>query len=111
MILEIRTYAVEDGRLGEFVAALSAALPLLESFGIDVVAAGPSLIADEGQHAFLMRAFPDLETRDLQEGLFYDSAAWREGHQAAVLGPLTGYHTIVLDASRETVAQLRRTQA
>lgn len=108
MILEIRTYAVAAGRLEEFLAAMRATLPLLADFGIDVVAAGPSLVADNGDHAFLMRAFPDRETRDSQEERFYNSSAWHERHRAAVLAALTGYHTVVWEMSAETVDRLRR---
>ena len=86
---------------------MAATLPLRSAFGIDAVAAGGSLESGDGDHAFLMRAFPTLEARTTLEHGFYGSEAWLTEHREAVLGPLLGYHTVVLDVPEATVGHLR----
>lgn len=108
MLLEIRTYKIAPGRLAEFLAAMDLAGPLLAEFGIDVVAAGPSLVPDEGDHAYLMRAFRTAQDRDAAEEAFYSSRAWREGPRAAVLAPIESYHTVVIEAEPAAIDALRR---
>lgn len=108
MILEIRTYKVLPGRLDEFVAAIAAVRPLLAEYGIDVVAAGPSMVADEGDHAYLMRAFVTVEERDRQEQQFYGSDDWRSGPRQSVLDPIDSYHTVILEVDTATIDALRR---
>lgn len=107
MILEIRTYKVLPGRLQEFLGAMAEVRPLLDRYGIDVVAAGPSVVADEGEHAYLIRTFASIEERDRQEQEFYRSDAWRTGPRDAVLAPIDSYHTVVLDVDSGAVAALR----
>lgn len=108
MILEIRTYKVLPGRLDELVSAMAAARPLLDRYGIDVVDTGPSLVADEGEHAYLLRAFRSVEERDRLEEAFYGSDDWRNGPRASVLAPIDSYHTVVLEADAATIESLRR---
>ncbi|GAA4435411.1 hypothetical protein GCM10023148_41880 [Actinokineospora soli] len=108
MLLEIRTYKVKPGRLDEFVAALRGVRPMLAAAGIDVVDLGPSIEHDEGEHAYLLRAFADAEERQAKEDAFYGSAAWREGPRAAVLDPLEGYQTVLLDLPAHVVDGMRR---
>ncbi|MFC7615164.1 hypothetical protein ACFQV2_18260 [Actinokineospora soli] len=55
---------------------------MLAAAGIDVVDLGPSIEHDEGEHAYLLRAFADAEERQAKEDAFYGSAAWREGPRA-----------------------------
>lgn len=107
MILEIRTYQVLPGRLDEFVAAIAAVRPLLAEYGIDVVAAGPSVVADEGDHAYLMRAFASIEERARQEEQFYGSGDWRRGPRQSVLDPIDSYHTVILEVDIAAIDALR----
>lgn len=108
MILEIRTYKILPGRLDEFVGAMDSARGLLDRYRIDVVATGRSLVPDEGDHAYLIRAFHDLEERDRLEAAFYGSDDWCDGPREAVLGPIDSYHTVVIEADAATVDALRR---
>ena len=107
MIVEIRTYRVVPGELDDFVAAMNGVRPMLASYGIDVVAAGPSMTADDGEHAYLIRAFPSLEERERLEETFYGSADWRDGPRASIMDRLQSYHTVVLDLPRAAVEGLR----
>lgn len=50
MIVEIRTYRLKPGTGDEFVRLMrDEAMPLLERFGVRVVACGASLVAEDGQ--------------------------------------------------------------
>ena len=108
MLLEIRTYKVKPGRLDEFVAVMREVRLMLADAGIDVVAVGPSIEHDEGEHAYLLRAFADAEERQAKEDAFYGSAAWREGPRSRVLDPLESYQTVLIDLPAEVVDGMRR---
>ncbi|MGW5667726.1 NIPSNAP family protein [Micromonospora sp. NPDC003776] len=101
MFLEIRTYRLKPGTVDEFVRVLrDDAAPLLGRFGIRVVAAGPSLVREDGhEEAYLIRGFPSLAVRDEQEEAFYGSDAWRDGPRDAILSCIESYHTVVLETS------------
>lgn len=107
MICEIRTYRVSPGVLDDFVAAMREVLPTLSSYGIDVVACDRSLVADEGDHAYLIRAFESLSERDRLEVAFYGSSEWNDGARSRILGMIETYHTVVLDLPEEAVNALR----
>lgn len=110
MILEIRTYRLHAGTREEFLRAMTEeAIPLLAKAGIDVVAAGPSLYAEDGdEEAFLMRAFDSLEQLQQQEDAFYSSAAWLEGPREAIVAPIVQYHSIAVETAAAVVDGLRR---
>ncbi|WP_436493635.1 hypothetical protein [Actinokineospora sp. HUAS TT18] len=108
MILEIRTYKVKPGRLDDLVAVMREVRPMLEAAGIDVVDLGPSLVPDEGDHAYLLRAFESVEARDRLEEAFYSGEAWRDGPRARVLDPIDSYQTVVLDVPEAVVDGLRK---
>ncbi|MEH0841491.1 NIPSNAP family protein [Micromonospora sp. CPCC 205711] len=101
MILEIRTYRLKPRTSDEFVRVMrDEAAPLLGRFGIRVVAAGASLVREDGhEEAYLIRAFSSLAVRDEQEEAFYGSAAWRDGPREAILSRIESYHTVVLETS------------
>jgi NIPSNAP len=99
VIVEIRTYRLKPGTAQEFLRVVrEEALPLLEKFGLRVLAAGISLA--EGDDAYLIRAFPSLEEREEQENAFYGSEAWRDGPRAAVMACIDNYHTVVLEVAQ-----------
>lgn len=108
VIVEIRTYRLKPGTADEFVRLMrEKSLPLLETAGIRVVAAGRSLVAEDGhEEAYLIRAFPSLAHREEQEVAFYGSRAWREGPRDAVLACIESYHTIVLEVADDAVDAL-----
>jgi NIPSNAP len=110
VILEIRTYRLRPGSRRDFVEVMRAdALPLLARQGVDVVAAGASLVDEDGyEEAYLIRAFPSLAERDRQEEAFYGSKGWRGGPREAIVSRIESYHTIVVETSAEAVEALRR---
>lgn len=108
MILEIRTYRLKPGTAEEFVRLMrEESLPLLAKAGIRVVAAGRSLVTEDGHdEAYLIRAFPSLAEREGQEAAFYGGSAWRDGPREAVLACIESYHTIVLEVAADAVDAL-----
>jgi len=99
MIIEIRTYRLHPGTGADFVRVMrEEALPMLASAGIRVLAAGESLVAEDGhEEAYLIRAFDSLRDRDQQETAFYDSDAWRKGPRQAIVSRIEQYHTIAME--------------
>ncbi|WP_243794719.1 hypothetical protein [Saccharopolyspora gloriosae] len=110
MIIEIRTYRLEPGTGESFARLLrEESVPMLRRFGIRVLDHGNSLVAEDGhEEAYLVRAFPDLETRAAQEETFYGSAAWKSGPREAIVSRISSYHTIVLETSEQAAASLDR---
>jgi hypothetical protein len=100
MIIEIRTYRLRPGTAAEFVGIMrDVSVPMLESAGIRVLAAGRSLVAEDGhEEAYLIRAFDSLAQRERQEAQFYGSDAWRTGPREAIVSRIAQYHTIVIEA-------------
>lgn len=109
MILEIRTYRLRPGTRAEFLRVMrEEGLPLLEKFGLDAVAWGPSVVNEDGhEEAFIMRAFASTEERDEQEEAFYGSPDWHDGPRLGIVTPIVSYHTIVIETSAEAVEALR----
>jgi len=99
MIIEIRTYRLHPGTGAEFVRVMrEESLPLLESAGVRVLAAGASLVAEDGhEEAYLVRAFDSLADRERQEDEFYGSDVWRHGPREAIVSRIEQYHTITLE--------------
>lgn len=98
MVLEIRTYRLSPGASAEFVRAMrDEAVPLMTSFGMDVVSYGTSLVAEDGhEEAYLVRRFPSLAARVDQEEAFYGSRAWHSGPRVAIVSRIESYHTVVV---------------
>ncbi|HEY9484011.1 MAG TPA: NIPSNAP family protein [Micromonosporaceae bacterium] len=110
MILEIRTYRCSPGRRGEFLNVMRhRSIPLLATYGIQVVDFGPPLVDEQPwEEAYLMRAFASLAERDRQEETFYGGDDWRGGLRESVMSCIESYHTVVLDVADEVVAALTR---
>lgn len=100
-VLEIRTYRIREGRRDEFGRRMSAAVPMLERYGIHVVGHGPSL-ADE-EHYVLLRSFASLAEREQQEQRFYDGDEWRSGPREGIMELIGTYHTVVLRSTPEAM--------
>lgn len=110
MILEIRTYRCKSGRRGDFLTVMRhRSIPLLVTYGIQVVDFGPPLVDEQPwEEAYLMRAFPSLAERDRLEETFYGGDDWRLGLRESVMSCIESYHTVVLDVADEVVVGLTR---
>ena len=103
-VLEIRTYRIRDGKRDEFGRRVSAVLPLLKRYRIDVVGHGPSI--EDAEHYVLLRSFASLDQRDEQERAFYEGDEWRAGPREGILELIETYHTVVLRSTPEAVRAL-----
>ena len=109
-VVEIRTYRLLPGTRDEYDRLFrEEALPLLQRFDVDVVAAGPSI--DDPNGYFLIRSFADLADREQREDRFYSSPEWREGPREAVIEKIEVYTDAVFDLDEATIEGLRRALA
>jgi hypothetical protein len=100
-VLDIRTYKVVAGRRDDFDRIFREhARPMLERHGIDVVAAGPSLLDDDPYT--LIRSFDSLAERDRQLEGFYGSEEWLENYDGPVSALIDAYHVVVVLTPAET---------
>jgi hypothetical protein len=108
--VEFRSYTLKPNARDEFHRLfLEEAMPLLQSFHVDVVAYGPSL-HDENSY-YLMRHFNSLAQREQAENAFYGSDEWRKGPREAVLACIENYTEFVVELDEVTVNGLRRGSA
>jgi ketosteroid isomerase-like protein len=104
-VVEIRSYLLVPGTRERFHRLfVDQSLPLLQRWGIDVVAYGPS-IHDEDSYV-LMRSYTDLREREESEEAFYASKDWRDGPREAVLDCIESYATVVLPFDADKIASL-----
>jgi NIPSNAP protein len=106
-LVEIRAYALKANTVSEFHEMVkTAAIPLLQAFGMDVVAFGPS--AHDENAYFLIRAFDDLAHLQSQQDAFYGSAPWLSGPREAIISRIESYLSTVVWLSPESIDDLRR---
>jgi hypothetical protein len=97
-VLDLRTYALKRGAGEEFARILvDDALPMLERFGIEVVAHGPSL--EDADAYYLMRRFASAAQRNERLDAFYGSEEWRSRHRGRVLDLIDSFHVLLLSAT------------
>jgi hypothetical protein len=103
--LDVRTYKLVPGGSKAFDRILREdALPMLERFGIRVVACGPS--ADAADHYYLIRSFSSPAERSEQLEAFYGSDEWRRNHRDAVMQLIESYHIVVIELTPRVRAAL-----
>lgn len=106
-LVEIRSYRLKPDSLGRFHALFSdEAVPMLRTWGMDVVAFGPS--AHEPDCYFLVRAYDDPADRNARQDAFYGSDAWRKGPREGVVALIDHYLDTVLWLSVDAIEDLRR---
>jgi hypothetical protein len=79
---------------------------MLARYGIAVIGAGPS--AHDSDSFFLMRAFASVGERESSLDSFYGSSEWLTQHEAAVMGMIDAYNTVVLEVDPAAIDALRR---
>jgi hypothetical protein len=96
-IIELRVYTLKPGTREAFRRRFDEEVgPMLQRFGITVIAALPSLHDDRS--FTLIRAFLSLAEREAQLVRFYDSEEWLTRHDEAVMAMIDQYDTCVIDA-------------
>ena len=97
-VIEIRTYTLRAGAGAEFHRlVVEESLPMLERWGVEVVASGPSL--DDEDSYVLIRAYPSLEELRRSQDAFYGSDEWRDGPREAIVSRIEDSQSVVLPAA------------
>lgn len=108
-VVEIKSYRLTPGSRERFHQLLcQQSLPLMQAWGIDVLAFGPSL-HDEHSY-YLIRAFADLADLEATQAAFYASPGWRSGPRQAIVELIDSDNTVVLALSEAAIAALRQLQ-
>ena len=106
-LVEIRAYALKANTASEFHEAVkTTAIPMLQAFGMDVVAFGPS--AHDENAYFLIRAFDDLSHLRSQQDTFYGSEPWLRGPRESIVSRIENYLSTVVWLSPESIDDLRQ---
>ena len=96
-VVEIRTYALKAGAGAEFHRLVQEeSIPMLERWGVEVVAFGPSL--DDDDSYCLIRAYQSLDERERSQDAFYGSDEWRQGPREAIVSLIESSTSVVLPA-------------
>jgi hypothetical protein len=95
-IVEIRTYKLLPGSGAAFHRlVVEESMPMLERWGVDVVAYGPSL--DDDDLYYLIRAYRSLEELQRSQDAFYGSDEWREGPREEIVALIDSSISVVLE--------------
>ena len=101
-VLDLRTYKLKPGAGEQFGRVLETdVLPMLDRFGIEVVAHGPSL--DDADSYYLVRRFGSISKRNERLDTFYGSEEWRRQQRERVLALIDSFHVLLLPAASAPV--------
>jgi len=93
-VIDLRTYKLKSGAGTAFGRILrNDALPMLERFGIDVVAHGSSL--DDDLY-YLLRSFPSAAERNERLEAFYGSREWQDRCRGDVVALIESYQVLLI---------------
>jgi hypothetical protein len=97
-VIEIRTYKLKPGSGPAFHRlVVEESLPMLERWGVEVVAFGPSL--DDEDAYVLIRAYASLDELQRSQDAFYGSDEWRNGPREAIVSRIESDFSVVLPKS------------
>jgi len=105
MLLDVRLYRIRPGMRDEFHDMVrDETIPLARRHGHLVVDFGPSAHDDETY--YLIRAFPDDETRRRALDDLYGSEEWLRDYDNRVMEYIVSYQTAVIPSTSEVVDEL-----
>jgi hypothetical protein len=105
-LVEIRSYNLKPQMRDEFHRLVSQkSFPLMKHWNIDVVAFGHSLHDDNSY--YLIRAYDNLEHRQISQDFFYGSDDWRKGPREAIVSLIESDTSIVIEMDSTTVDLIR----
>ena len=94
-VIEIRTYKLRAGAGAEFHRlVVEESLPMLERWGMEVVASGPSL--DDEDSYVLVRSYGSVEELERSQVAFYGSDEWRNGPREAIVSRIESSISVVV---------------
>jgi NIPSNAP len=96
-VLEIRTYKLKAGSGPAFHrTVVEESMPMLERWGVEVIAFGPSL--DDDDRYYLIRAYPTLAELQRSQEAFYASDEWRQGPREVIVSLIESDISVVVPA-------------
>jgi hypothetical protein len=96
-VVEIRSYRLKPGSGPAFQRlVVEQSLPMLERWGVDVIAFGPSL--DDDDLYYLIRGYTSVAELQRSQDAFYGSDEWREGPREAIVSLIESDISVVLPA-------------
>ena len=101
-MVELRSYRLKPGSGTAFHRLMAEqSLPMLERWGVDVIAFGPSLDDDDDDDElyYLIRGYASAAELQRSQDAFYGSDEWREGPREPVLALIESYLSVVVPAA------------
>ena len=96
-VVEIRSYRLKPGSgKGFHRLVVEQSLPMLERWGVDVIAFGPSL--DDDDLYCLIRRYASVADLKRSQDAFYGSDEWREGPREAIVSLIESDISVVIPA-------------
>jgi hypothetical protein len=109
-VIEIRSYRLEPGSGAAFHRlVVDESMPMLERWGVDVIAFGPSL--DDDHLYVLIRGYASLDELRQSQDAFYGSDEWREGPREAIVSLIESDISVVIPAESLGIRPTTRTSA
>jgi hypothetical protein len=101
MLVEIRRYRIEPGRLDEFVRFFTDEVhPAMEAAGMRIL--GTFTAVSEPDVFVYLRAFADEEERDRQYGAFYEGETWLGGMRERALDLEQDYEVLLVRSTPQS---------
>jgi hypothetical protein len=105
-LVEIRSYKLRPGSGARFHdLVVTQSMPLLHTFGTEVVAFGPSVHDTDAY--FLVRAYDSLDHRRQSQEAFYSSDAWKHGPRQSIVELIDADWNILLWLSPAAIKAMR----
>jgi hypothetical protein len=96
-VVEIRSYRLKPGSGRVFHRlVVEESMPMLERWGVDVIAFGPSL--DDDDLYVLIRGYASIAELQQSQDAFYGSAEWRDGPREAIVSLIESDISVVIPA-------------
>ena len=100
-VVEIRSYRLKPGSGEAFQRlVLEESIPMLERWGVNVIAVGPSL--DDDDLYFLIRGYASVHELRRSQDAFYGSDEWRTGPREAIVSLIESDTSVVIPAAALT---------
>jgi hypothetical protein len=97
-VIEVRSYRLEPGTGAEFHRlVVEESMPMLERWGVEVIAFGPSI--DDEDLYVLIRGYASLDELRASQDAFYGSDEWREGPREAIVSLIESDISVVMPAT------------
>ena len=95
--MEIRSYRLKPGSGAAFHRlVVDESMPMLERWGVDVIAFGPSL--DDADLYVLIRGYESVAELQRSQDAFYASDEWRSGPREAIVSLIESDISVVMRA-------------